>query len=393
MIVCSTSIGSSSIRPITAGNSWTGGHSYSPAIYVHNDEQRREAEQSKEKLRASKRFKAPIVTEILPAAPFYPAETEHQHYYRTHPLDYKLYQKGSGRDDFTALHWNSRKDQQRLREQLTELQYEVTQNKGMEPPYQNAYWDHYEAGIYTDIISGDPLFSSADKFDSGTGWPGFTRPVEEGLVRREADYGGGQVRTVLRSRLSGAYLGYVSYDGPETGKPYYVINSAALRFISKDQLAGSGLERYLERLDREAGLLLRLRGTVNLFNRALEDGGMHGAEALYLFYRDPFFCHQRVFHGGDFRNRHITYRLFKTRLDLLHTSACMKLLDDLSQHCLTACLFRHINLAVINQLAHVLLSLYSIISKPRRSKASRTDSSSIRFSFMPLDNVMNRPAV
>lgn len=229
------------------------GHSYSPAIYVHNDEQRREAEQSKEKLKASKRFKAPIVTEILPAAPFYPAETEHQHYYRTHPLDYKLYQKGSGRDDFTALHWNSRKDQQRLREQLTELQYEVTQNKGMEPPYRNAYWDHYEAGIYTDIISGDPLFSSADKFDSGTGWPGFTRPVEEGLVRREADYGGGQVRTVLRSRLSGAYLGYVSYDGPEPGQPCYVINSAALRFIPKNQLAGSGLERYLERLDRQAG--------------------------------------------------------------------------------------------------------------------------------------------
>ncbi|WP_340021635.1 peptide-methionine (S)-S-oxide reductase MsrA [Paenibacillus sp. FSL K6-1096] len=229
------------------------GHSYTAAIYVHNEEQRRKAEESKEKLKASKRFKAPIVTEILPAVPFYPAETEHQHYYRTHPLDYKLYQKGSGRDDFTALHWNSRKDQQRLREQLTEQQYEVTQNKGMEPPYQNAYWDHDEPGIYTDIISGDPLFSSADKFDSGTGWPSFTGPVEEGLVRREADYSGGQVRTVLRSRLSGAYLGYVSYDGPEAGKPYYVINSAALRFIPKAELAGSGLERYLERLDREAG--------------------------------------------------------------------------------------------------------------------------------------------
>jgi peptide methionine sulfoxide reductase msrA/msrB len=206
------------------------------------------AELSKSALQASRRFKAPVVTEIVPAGPFYPAEEEHQHYYRTHPLDYKLYQKGSGRDDFTALHWNGREDKKRLQKQLTALQYEVTQNKGTEPPYENEYWNHFEAGIYTDRISGDPLFSSADKFASGTGWPGFSKPVEEGLVRREADYSGGEVRTALRSRLSGAYLGHLFYDGPEPAKLHYRVNSAALRFVPKAELADNGLGRYLERL-------------------------------------------------------------------------------------------------------------------------------------------------
>ncbi|MEK3687457.1 peptide-methionine (S)-S-oxide reductase MsrA [Paenibacillus sp. FSL R10-2736] len=228
------------------------GRAYEAAIFVHSEEQRQKAELSKAALQASKRFKAPIVTEILPAAAFYPAEAEHQHYYRTHPLDYKLYQKGSGRDDFTELHWNSREDKKQLLKQLTELQYEVTQKKAMEPPYQNEYWNHFGEGIYADMISGDPLFSSTDKFDAGTGWPGFTKPVEEGLIRREADYGSGEVRTVLRSRLSGAYLGDLSYDGPEPAKLHYRVNSAALRFIPKNELAEKGLGRYLEQFERES---------------------------------------------------------------------------------------------------------------------------------------------
>ncbi|AIQ56546.1 peptide-methionine (S)-S-oxide reductase MsrA [Paenibacillus borealis] len=228
------------------------GRAYEAAIFVHSEEQREQAERSKEALKASKRFKAPIVTEILPATTFYPAEAEHQHYYRTHPLDYKLYQKGSGRDDFTELHWNGRDDKKQLLNRLTELQYEVTQKKAMEPPYQNEYWNHFEEGIYADIISGDPLFSSQDKFDSGTGWPGFTRPLEEGLVRREADYSGGEVRTVLRSRLSGAYLGHLFYDGPEPAKLHYRVNSAALRFIPKTELTDNGLGRYLELFERES---------------------------------------------------------------------------------------------------------------------------------------------
>ncbi|WNS41208.1 peptide-methionine (S)-S-oxide reductase MsrA [Paenibacillus sp. MMS20-IR301] len=220
------------------------GPSYRAAIFVHSEEQRQKALQSKEALKGSKRFKAPIVTEILPAAPFYPAEAEHQQYYRTHPLDYKLYQKGSGRDDFTELHWNGREDKKRLRKQLTELEYEVTQNKGTEPPYANEYWNFSGEGIYTDILSGDPLFSSRDKFASGTGWPGFTGPLEAGLVRREADYSGGEVRTLLRSRLSGAYLGQLFFDGPEPARQHYRVNSAALRFIPKAELERHGLGRY-----------------------------------------------------------------------------------------------------------------------------------------------------
>ncbi|KAI7256820.1 hypothetical protein KC345_g10921, partial [Hortaea werneckii] len=121
--------------------------------------------------------------------------------------------------------------------------YEVTQNKGTEPPYQNEYWNHFGEGIYTDIISGDPLFSSEGKFDSGTGWPSFSKPVEEGLIRREADYSGGEVRTALRSRLSGAYLGHLFYDGPEPAKLHYRVNSAALQFIPKAELAENGLGR------------------------------------------------------------------------------------------------------------------------------------------------------
>ncbi|QSF45883.1 peptide-methionine (S)-S-oxide reductase MsrA [Paenibacillus tianjinensis] len=220
------------------------GSSYRTAIFVHSEEQRAQAEASKAALQAEKRFKSPIVTEILPATPFYPAEAEHQDYYKTHPLDYKLYLKGSGRGDFTELHWNGREDKERLRSRLTALQYEVTQHKGTEPAYDNAYWNHFQDGIYTDVLNGDPLFSSRDKFDSGTGWPAFTVPLEPGLVRREADYSGGGVRTLLRSRLSGAYLGQLSYDGPEPSKLHYRIYSAAMRFVPKGELAVNGLERY-----------------------------------------------------------------------------------------------------------------------------------------------------
>lgn len=233
------------------------GSSYRTAIFVHNEEQRKMAEASKEALKASKRFKGQIVTEILPAGPFYSAEAVHQDYYKTHPMDYKMYMKGSGRDEFSEQHWNSREDQKRLRSMLTGLQYEVTQNKAMEPPYNNEFWDHFREGLYVDVLSGDPLFRSADKFDSGTGWPGFTRPAAEGLIRKEADFSSGTARTVLRSRLSGAYLGYLTYDGPEPAKQHYVINSAALRFIPKEELEPEGYGRYLSLFDIPEAALLK----------------------------------------------------------------------------------------------------------------------------------------
>ncbi|NIK76774.1 peptide methionine sulfoxide reductase msrA/msrB [Paenibacillus castaneae] len=183
------------------------GYSYRTAIFVHNEEQRHLAEASKRILKESGRFKGLIVTEIEDACPFYPAEDYHQHYYKTHIMNYKLYRKGSGRDDFAEQYWNNKQDKKRLRQQLTELQYEVTQNKGTEPAYQNDYCDNNRVGIYVDIINGDPLFSSKDKFDSHSGWPSFTKPIHEGFIRKEADLRNGQVRTAVRSRLSHSHLG------------------------------------------------------------------------------------------------------------------------------------------------------------------------------------------
>ncbi|ULO06617.1 peptide-methionine (S)-S-oxide reductase MsrA [Paenibacillus sp. 19GGS1-52] len=226
------------------------GYSYRTVIFVHNEEQRVKAEASKQAQKASKRFKGPIVTEIIPAGPFYSAEEVHQNYYKTHVANYKLYQKGSGRDEFKEQVWNNKEDKKRLRQQLTELQYEVTQNKGTEPAFQNEYWDNKREGLYVDVVNGDPLFSSTDQFDSGTGWPSFKKPIEEGLIRKEADYSQGQVRTAVRSRLSQAHLGYVFYDGPEPTKLHYRLNSAALRFIAKEELEQSGLERYLKLFDK-----------------------------------------------------------------------------------------------------------------------------------------------
>ncbi len=219
------------------------GHSYKTAIFVRNEQQRRAAEQSRAELAASKRFKRPIVTEIREADSFYPAEALHQAYYKTHPMDYKMYLKASGRSEFTERHWNTPADERRLRRLLTALQYEVTQNKAMEPAYDNAYWNHFEPGLYVDVISGDPLFASADKFDAGDGWPAFTGPALEGIIRKEADYSGGKVRTALRSRLSGAHVGYfLQPAGPEGAKPHYRVNSAALQFIPETELAERGME-------------------------------------------------------------------------------------------------------------------------------------------------------
>ncbi|TDF99766.1 peptide-methionine (S)-S-oxide reductase MsrA [Paenibacillus piri] len=220
------------------------GYSYRTAIFVHNEAQRKEAEASKHELRASGRFKKPIVTEIVKAGPFYTAEEEHQDYYKTHYMHYKLYRDSSGRDEFAQRHWNGKKDKERLRRRLTELQYDVTQNRAAEPAFRNAYWNHFQEGLYVDAVNGDPLFSSHDKFDSGSGWPGFSKPVEEGFIAKEADLSGGRVRTAIRGRLSNSHLGYLFLDGPPPSGQHYRINSAALRFIPKEDLAREGYERY-----------------------------------------------------------------------------------------------------------------------------------------------------
>ncbi|MDO7908712.1 peptide-methionine (S)-S-oxide reductase MsrA [Paenibacillus sp. JX-17] len=207
------------------------GYSYGTAIYVHNEVQRTEAEASKRELQDSGRFKKKMVTEIIPAGPFYPAEELHQNYYKTHRYHYNQYVEESGRLDFTERHWKGKKDRQKLQRQLTPLQWQVTQEQMDEPAFANEYWNNDQDGIYVDIISGDPLFSTRDQVDAGTGLPAFRRPLHDGLITKKADLRNGLTRTAIFSRLSGAYLGHVFFDTAQPGGQHYQVNSAALRFV------------------------------------------------------------------------------------------------------------------------------------------------------------------
>lgn len=222
------------------------GHSYRTAVFYHNERQRHIAEASKKVLNESGRFKRPVVTEILPAAAFYPAEDYHQDYHRKNPAHYSKYRRGSGRDTFIEEYWGRdlgrKKDE--LRKRLTAMQYDVTQKDATEPPFKNEYWDNKREGIYVDIVSGKALFTSQDKFDSGCGWPSFTRPLHSDEVIEKRDLSHGMVRTEVRSKEANSHLGHVFNDGPGPGGLRYCINSASLRFIPREDLEKEGYGQY-----------------------------------------------------------------------------------------------------------------------------------------------------
>lgn len=219
------------------------GSQYMTAIFYHDDEQREIATKSIEKLEKNTGRK--VATKVLESSLFYPAEDYHQNYYEKNPRHYDMYYKNSGRHNFLKTSWDRNNIDDNKKNSLTSIQYEVTQNDMTEIPFENEYYSNFDKGIYVDIVDGSPLFLSSDKFESGCGWPAFSKPIKDSAILMRTDFSFGMNRTEVRSLRANSHLGHVFNDGIETlGGQRYCINSASLKFIPFDKMDEEGYGEY-----------------------------------------------------------------------------------------------------------------------------------------------------